>query len=97
MKLTTLEYQSTESDHFKASSTILRICELFVRMTYNDFEEASSSHLNSCDDNSTDSPSRAILTYVDLFTRSAKQHGANLLGDSSKHVTQELAVRALFA
>lgn len=97
MKSTTLAYQSTESDRLRASSTVLRIYELFVRTTYNDFEEAPSSHLSSCDDNKTDGPSRAILTHMDLFARATKRHGANLLGDSSKHFTQELAVRALFA
>ena len=97
MKSTTLAYQSMEPDHFRASSTILRIYELLVRTIYNDFEGASSSQPNSCDDNETDGPSRAILTYMNLFTRAANQHGANLLGDPPKHFTQELAVRALFA
>jgi len=96
MKLTALAYQSTEPDHLRASGTILRLYELSVRTTYNDCEEASSPHPNSCDDNKTDGPSRANLTYMDLFARAVKQHGENLLGDTPKHFTQELAVRALF-
>ena len=52
--------------------------------------------LSAPDDNSTDSPSDAILNHIDEFTRTTKQHGTNLLRDTPKHFAQELSVRALF-
>lgn len=96
MKSITPVFPSTESDHHKAQGTILRIYELFVRTTYDDFEGDSSSHFNTQDDNRTDGPSRAILASIDEFTGATKKHGANLLGDSPKYFTQESSVRALF-
>jgi len=96
MKSTTAEFPSKDSHHLAAQSTILRIYELFVRTTYDDFEDTSSMLPSVPDDNTTDSPSNAILNHIDEFTRATKQHGTNLLQDTPTHFTQELSVRTLF-
>src|ERR1700760_3490220 len=96
MKSTNTAFSSKESYHLTAQSTILRIYELFVRTTYDDFEETSSMRADVRDDNRTDGPPNAILNHIDEFTRATKQHGMDLLRDTSKHFTQELSVRALF-
>jgi len=94
MKSTTPVLSSVESDHLAALGSILRIYELFVRTTCDDFEPASSLHHNVQDDSRTDSPSRTIFTCIDEFTEATKQHGANLLRDPPKHFTQGLSVSA---
>jgi hypothetical protein len=96
MKSTNAAFSSKESYHLTAQSTILRIYELFVRTTYDGFEETSSIHPNVRDDNRTDGPSNAILNHIYEFTRATKQHGTNLLRDTPKHFTQELSVSGLF-
>ena len=96
MKSTTAAFLSKESHHLTAQITILRIYELFLRTIYDGFEDTSLMLLSVPDDNSTDSPSDAILNHIDEFTRTTKQHGTNLLRDTPKHFAQELSVRALF-
>ena len=96
MKSTTAALSSKEPHHLAAQRTILRIYELFVRTTYDDFEETSSMRLDVPDDKRTDSSSNVILNHIDEFTRATKQHGTNLLRDIPKHFTQDLSVRVLF-
>jgi hypothetical protein len=86
----------TDSGHFTVQSTILRIYELFVRTTCDDFWEPSLLDLNAQDDNKTDGLSREIFIYLDEFMRTINEHGANLLRETSGHFTQELLVRMLF-
>lgn len=95
MKSTTSALPFTESDQVTAQSTILRIYELFVRTTYDDFEEMHSLRLNVQDNTRTDAQSNPILTCMDEFTRAANQHGVKILRDTPKHFTQELSVRVL--
>jgi hypothetical protein len=96
MKSITAMPSFTESDRLTAQSTILRIYELFVRTTYDDLWEPSLLHLNERDDNKTDGLSREILTYLDEFTRTVNEHGANILRGTSRHFTQDVLVRTLF-
>jgi hypothetical protein len=79
-----------------AQTTILRIYELFVRTTYDDFEETSSMRFDVPDDSRIDNPSNTILDRIDEFTGATKQHGTNLFRDTPKHFTQELSVSTLF-
>lgn len=96
MKSTTSAFSPKESPHFTAESMILRIFELFVRTTCDDFNDPSSIRPNVLDDNRTDSLSNTILDRLDEFIRAINQHGANLLRDIPKHFSQELSVSALF-
>lgn len=96
MKSTSAAFPPKEPRHLTAQRTILRIYELFVRTTYDDFEETSSMRLDVRDDNKTDSPSNTILDRIDELARATKQQGTNLLRDATKHLTQELSVRVLF-
>ena len=85
----------TDSGHLTVQGTILRIYELFVRTTCDDFWEPPLLHLNARDDNKTDGLSCQILIHLDEFTRTINEHGANLLRESSGHFTQDLLVRIL--
>jgi len=96
MKSTTAAFPPKESYHLTAESTILCIFELFVRTTYDDFNDTSSMHPNVPDDNRTHSISDTILNRIDEFISAINQHGANLLRDIPKHFSQELSVSALF-
>ena len=81
-----------EPSHCAAQSTVLRIYELFVMTTYDNFEDTSSMRLDVPDNNRTDNPSNTILDRIDEFTGATKQHGMNLFRDTPKHFTQELSV-----
>jgi hypothetical protein len=92
---TSAAFLPKETHHLMAQRTVLRIYELFVRTTYDDFEETSSMGLDVPDNNRTDNPSNTILERIDEFTGAIKQHGMNLLRDTPKHSTQELPVSTL--
>ena len=96
MKSATAAFPPKESHHLTAESTILCIFELFVRTTYDDFNDTSSMRPNVPDDNRTDSLSNTILNRIDEFMRIINQHGTNLLRDIPKHFPQELSVSTLF-
>ena len=96
MKSTTAAFPPKESYHLTAESTILCIFELFVRTTYNDFNDASPMRPNVPDDNRADSLSNTILNRIDEFMRVINQHGAKLLRDIPKQFSQELSVSVLF-
>jgi hypothetical protein len=85
----------TESDHLTAQTTILRIYEVFVRTTYYDIWEPSLLDLNARDDTKMDSPSREVLTYLEEFTKTINEHGANIPREISKHFAQDILVRML--
>jgi hypothetical protein len=95
MKSTTTAFPPKELHHLTAESTILCIFELFVRTTYDDFNDTSSLRPNVPDDNRIDSLSNTILNRIDEFMKVIHQHGANLLQDIPKHFSQELRVSAL--
>lgn len=96
MKSPTAAFPPKDSQHLTAESTILCIFELFVRTTYDDFNETSSMRPNVPDDNRIDSLSNTILNRIDEFMRFINQHGTNLLRDIPKKFSQELSVSALF-
>jgi len=95
MKSTIAAFPPKESHRLMAESTILRIFELFVRTTYDDFNDTSSMRPNASDDNRTDSLSNMILNRVHEFMRIIHRHGADLLRDIPKHFSQDLSVSAL--
>lgn len=96
MKSRTSAFPPKESRHLTVESMILRIFELFVRITYDDFNDTSSIRPNVLDDNRNDSLSNTILNRIDEFTRVINQHGANLLRDIPKHFSRELSVSVFF-
>jgi hypothetical protein len=96
MKSTAAAFPPKESYHLTAESTILCIFELFVRTTYDDFNDTSSMRPNVPGDNRIDCLSNTILNRIDEFMRFINQHGANLLRDIPKKFSQELSVSALF-
>ena len=96
MKSTAAAFPPKESHHLTAESTILCLFELFVRTTYDDFNDTSSMRSNIPADNRTDNLSNTILNRIDEFMRVINQHGANRLRDIPKHFSQELSVSALF-
>ena len=96
MKSTTAAFPPKESHHLTAESTILYIFELFVRTTYDDFNDTPTIRPNVPGDNRTDSLSSTILNRVDELMSVINQHGENLLRNIPKHFSQELSVSASF-
>jgi hypothetical protein len=96
MKSTTAAFPPKESHHLTPESTVLCVLELFVRTTYDDFNDTSSIRPDVPDDNRTDSLSNTIINRIDEFMRVINQHGTNLLRDTPKHFSQGLSVSALF-
>ena len=96
MKSTSAAFPLKESHHLTAETSVLRIFELFVRTTYDDFNDTSSTRPKLRDDNRIDDLSDTILNRIDGLIRLINQHGVNILRDTPKHFSQEFSVGAPF-
>ncbi|KAI0304301.1 hypothetical protein B0F90DRAFT_1235505 [Multifurca ochricompacta] len=93
MKSATAPLSLTESHDITAQSTILRMYEMFVMTTCDDFGESSSPRLSMRNDRTAEDLSHVILTYTDGLATTINEHGVKLLQRTSKHLTREFSVK----